>query len=103
MKKRGVSSDVLRTYQRITPSRLEVEDPEIFAKVEDRLKEILYHRLRFPPAYFGRRGVVDFGCDTHDLVERRGKLAATEDIVPSSLIFRGFNGFGTCYLAFHKP
>ena len=96
-----------------------MEDPEIFAKIEDRLKAILFHRLKISPAYFDGRSVVDFGCDTHDLVERlgatatepfglvddlrRGKLAATEEIVPGSLIFHGFNGFGTCYLAFHKP
>ena len=119
MKKRGESSDVLMTYQRISPFRLEAEDPEIFAKVQDRLKAILFHRLKFPPAYLDGRSVVDFGCDTHDLVERlgaaatelfglvddlrRGKLAATEDVPPGCLIFRGFNGFGTCYLAFHKP
>ncbi len=64
MKKRSVSSDVLRTYQRISPSRLEVEDPTIFAKVEDRLKAILFHRLKFPPAFFDGRSVVDFGCGT---------------------------------------
>ena len=61
----------------------------------------------------------DFDRDTHDLDERlraastelfgliddlrRGKLAAPEEVLPSRLIFRGFNGFGTCYLAFHKP
>lgn len=64
MKKRSVSSDVLRTYQRLSPSPLGVEDPAIFAKVEDRLKAILFHRLKFPPAYFDGRSVVDFGCGT---------------------------------------
>lgn len=64
MKKCSVSSDVLRTYQRLSPSPLGVEDPAIFAKVEDRLKAILFHRLKFPPAYFDGRSVVDFGCRT---------------------------------------
>lgn len=61
---RNAQKEVLEVYQKISPSKLEIEKSDIFKSVEDRLKKILFKKLKIHNAMFDNSTVLDFGCGT---------------------------------------
>ena len=62
MKGRAVENEVLSVYQRISPSALPIEEREMFEAVSRRLKNIYFHRLKFPLRFFDGLSYANFGC-----------------------------------------
>jgi 2-polyprenyl-3-methyl-5-hydroxy-6-metoxy-1,4-benzoquinol methylase len=56
--------DVLRAFSLVSPSAVDIEDPEIQDKYSKRHVELFRYRLNFPPELFNNRSVIDFGCGT---------------------------------------
>jgi 2-polyprenyl-3-methyl-5-hydroxy-6-metoxy-1,4-benzoquinol methylase len=86
---RSSASDVLASYQRVSPSALPIEDdPAVLAHVEDRLHNILFSRLKLPRIVFRDRTVADLGCGTGEkniILARWGAACHGIDFNPDSI------------------
>lgn len=63
----GIGPDVKAVYERISPSKLDIEDPAVMTRVKRRLEDVMYRRLKLPPDFFRGKQIIDFGCGTGEL------------------------------------
>ena len=59
--------EVLTAFQKISPSRIEIESKEEHEKYLQNQTNLFFHKLKFPPELFRGKRVIDFGCGTGEM------------------------------------
>jgi len=74
--------EVLSAFQKVSPSRIDVEDDEVLRRYKQNHYNLFFNKLRFPPELFKGKNIIDFGCGTGEV-----------DVVLSSwgALVRGFD------------
>ena len=99
--------DVLKAFQKVSPSRIAIEDDEVLKQYVKNHYNLFLKKLKFPPEIFKNKNIVDFGCGTGELDV---VLAKWEAVVRgfdfehlNNLLFKGYNGLGTTYTIWYRP
>lgn len=66
-KKENITSEVLDAFQKVSPSRIEVEDTDSLDDYTQKLFNLFYKVLKFPPQLMDQKKVLDFGCGTGEV------------------------------------
>jgi 2-polyprenyl-3-methyl-5-hydroxy-6-metoxy-1,4-benzoquinol methylase len=59
--------EVLTAFLKVSPSKVGIESKEYFAKYQQNLFNLFFHKLKFPPELFRGKKVIDFGCGTGEV------------------------------------
>ena len=63
----NIASEVLEAFQKVSPSKIEVEDEDELRDYTHKLFNLFYKVLKFPPQLFNGKKVLDFGCGTGEV------------------------------------
>lgn len=59
--------EVLNAFQKVTPSKINIEDDTEFKKYINNHYNLFFHKLKFPPELFNGKKILDFGCGTGEV------------------------------------
>ena len=59
--------EVLTAFQKVSPSKIEIESKERFAEYQQNHFNLFFHKLKFPPELFRGKKIIDFGCGTGEV------------------------------------
>ncbi|MBI3773328.1 MAG: class I SAM-dependent methyltransferase [Gammaproteobacteria bacterium] len=59
--------EVLTAFQKVSPSRINIEDDEMLRKYTQSHYNLFFRKLKFPPELFKGKTVIDFGCGTGEV------------------------------------
>lgn len=57
-------SEVLSAFQKVSPSKINIEEDLELNKYKNSLRNLFFHKLKFPSQLFLDKSVIDFGCGT---------------------------------------
>jgi 2-polyprenyl-3-methyl-5-hydroxy-6-metoxy-1,4-benzoquinol methylase len=60
-------NEVLNAFQKVSPSKINIEDGELLKKYISNHYNLFFHKLKFPPLLFQNKKIVDFGCGTGEV------------------------------------
>lgn len=60
-------SEVLTAFQKVSPSKVNIEDPIQLESYVRSHRNLFQYKLHFPPAMFQGKGILDFGCGTGEV------------------------------------
>lgn len=66
-KKENIGSEFLDAFQKVSPSRIEVEDTDSLDDYTQKLFNLSYRVLKFPPQLMDQKKGLDFGCGTGEV------------------------------------
>lgn len=59
--------EVLTAFQKVSPSRINIEDDETLQHYTSNHYNLFFHKLKFPTELFKGKKVIDFGCGTGEV------------------------------------
>jgi len=65
--KEAIASEVFEAFQKVSPSKIEVEDEDTLHGYTQKHHNLFYKCLKFPPQMFDGKTVLDFGCGTGEV------------------------------------
>lgn len=65
--KDNIASEVLDAFQKVSPSRIEVESDFSLDNYTKKIFNLFYKVLKFPPQLINNKKVLDFGCGTGEV------------------------------------
>lgn len=59
--------EVLTAFQKVSPSKINVENDETFKQYSQNLHTLFFQKLKFPTELFHGKNIIDFGCGTGEV------------------------------------
>ena len=66
-KKKKIKEEVLRAFKKVSPSKIDIENEEVFNKYLSDHSNLFFWKLHFPISLFDGKKIIDFGCGTGEV------------------------------------